>query len=107
MHVHSAQPKSEALVSGARASGSVTRRADQFSRYEPRCRSGPSQAWLRRFDSAFVSLFSRLQTSTVKSRLFTGETCRHRVQIRAWPTSFNAPVAQNIRARRFERRGCR
>ena len=26
-----------------------------FSRHEPRCRPGLSQAWLRRFDSAFVS----------------------------------------------------
>jgi hypothetical protein len=44
-----------------------------------------------------------LQTLTVKSRLLTGENS---VRIRGNPP-FNAPVAQIIRVRRFERRGCR
>jgi hypothetical protein len=55
---------------------------DQFDATRiPRCRPGPSQTWLRRFNSAFVSRFG-LQTLTVKSRLLPGENT---VRIRGSP----------------------
>jgi len=96
------------LASGARPSGSVTRRTDHFTRREHRCRSGPSQAWLRRFNSAFVSLFSGLQTLRVKSRLLSSE--------KYWRTATGckSEATHHFRIRgeitiilRFERRVCR
>jgi hypothetical protein len=105
------------LAHGHRAGTRIQCAWGSISRREHRCRSGPSQAWLRRFNSAFVSLFSASQTLIVKSRLLTGEKYwRTATGCKSEATHQPSPPAPagHFRIRgeitiilRFERRVCR
>ena len=83
---HRAQPKSEALASGARLSGRATRRSDHFR--DANTGAGQDFTGLAAAVQLRLHVALGLQTLTVKSRLLTGENT---VQVRGDPPISTLP----------------